>query len=427
MIEIFELALPRPAPLFNPLTSAAPLSPIAILAGPYGLLAFLPLIPVVLLIARRWPRAALILGGLAWLFPTLQWQTTLALLAWVAVAVAWICLLAAFRRRGSLSERVMIALVWLGLHALVFPLWWQTTHQWYRTVSPMAALHNVGFSYFLFRFIAWGVDVAREPRLPTRLTDTVCWILYPPCMRLGPVLTREMFFERLDAWGPPELVAGLKRFGLFILGGIGLAIVGKQLPHLVPGGPNFFARPEAFETDRLLRVFYLVPIQIYLLLWTYNELAAALSRWVGIRVDDNFNWLPRATSVRDFWHRWHVTVGAWLRKYIYIPLGGNRQHASLNILLVFAYCGVWHGASWSFLAWGLSQGLALIGQRGWDTVRPRLGVWAPRGPAWIALCWLLTLHYQLATIVMFADFDHLGLRLFAELARRLLGTAANVQ
>ena len=199
-----------------------------------------------------------------------------------------------------------------------------------------------------------------------------------------------------------------------------LGFVGGQIPHVAAGTADFFAAPEDYTTSELLRTFYLVPIQIYMLLWTYNELAAALGLWVGIRVDNNFNWLPLATSVRDFWRRWHITLGSWLRNSIYIPLGGNRRHTTLNYVAVFGYCGVWHGASWSFVGWGLSQTLALTVQRGWDNLRRRLG-WEPRPASvgWMALCWLLTMHYQLATIIVFVDFERLGLGLLGELLRRL--------
>jgi alginate O-acetyltransferase complex protein AlgI len=417
--------LPTPGSPFNPITSVTPLTPTEIFAGPAGLVAFLPLIPLLLLMARRWPRAALLAVGVAWMLPTLRWQATLVLLAGVGLACGWVLGLGLLRRRGLLGERGMIALVWVGLHALVLPLWWYPYQPWYP--SRMAVLHNAGFSYFLLRMIAWGVGLAREPDMPARLRDTFCWLVYPPCMRLGPVVRREEFLERLDRWDvrqSPAWLPGTRRFGWFLLGCVGLALAARHIPPVLGPESNFFSTPEQYPTDKLLRAFYLVPIEIYLLLWTYNELACALSLWVGIPVDNNFDKLPLATSIRDFWRRWHITVGAWLRDYIYIPLGGNRRNALLNPFLVFAYCGIWHGASWSFLAWGVSQALGMTVERGWAVMQRRLG-WRgqPRNRPWTAFCWLLTMHYQIATIVMFVDFQHLGLRLFAELWRRLVQAA----
>lgn len=422
-----RLVLPAPGPIFNPVTDPLALAPpellVAILAGPFGLLAFVPLIPLVLLLGRRWPRAALLLGGLVWLGATLRPRAALVLLGGLAVATGWVLLLGGLRRRGVLGRRGVIGLVWLGLHALVLPLWWQAQQSWYP--SPMAAFHNAGFAYYLLRFVAWGVALADDPGRPARLLESACWLVYPPCMRLGPVLRRGDFLRRLDAWDPrrsPAWAEGAGRFGLFLLGVAGIVLVGRLLPEVPAGVAHYYAAPERYPTGALLRGFYLVPVQVYLLLWTYNELACATSRWLGLRVDDNFAWLPRATSVRDFWRRWHVTVGAWLRDYVYIPLGGSRRAVLRNTVAVFAYCGLWHGASWSFLAWGLSQAAALGVQRAWD------GLWArrggsgrPRGRLWTAVAWLLTMHYQIATIVVFTDFDHLGRRLLGTLAGRLLG------
>lgn len=408
-----------PPPLFNPILSPQPLTPVEVLAGPFGLLAFVPLAPVVLLVARWRPRTALCSATLVWMLATLHVATTLVILAALGVAVAWILLLQMLRRRGRLTERSMIGLVWLGLHALGLLAWWPVHELWYP--SRMAVFHAAGLAYLMVRLIAWGVEAARGPETPTRLADTVCWLLYAPCMRLGPVMRREPFLARLIAWEPrcgPAWRPALKRLGLFVLGGAALAVIGRQVPRVLTGG-DFFAVPEAYTTGALLRVFYLVPIQVYLLLWTYNELAAALGHALGLPVDDNFNWLPRATSVRDFWRRWHITLGAWLRDYLYIPLGGNRKRVILNYFAIFAYCGVWHGASWSFLGWGLSQGAALSVQRAWDRLVERLN-WRARlrGPVWTAVCWLLTMHYQLATVLMFVDFEHLTGRLVGELLRR---------
>ncbi len=412
--------LPALPPLPNPLTLAPPLGPIEILAGPFGLLVYLPLLPLVWLIARRHRAGALISVALIWLLITLHAIGTLVVLGWLAGGVTWLLLLARWRRRGVLRERSMIALVWLGLHAWIAPFWWYATQMaWYP--SRLQALHNVGLAYLLLRLIAWGVQLAREPGQARRLLDTAAWLLYPPCMRLGPVVLREQFLERFDAWNPRQGIrwgAGLKRFGMFLLGGVALGFVARQIPQV--RAADFFSTPGDYTTGELLRVLYLVPAQVYLLLWTYNELAVALSLWTGIRVDNNFNWLPLATSVRDFWRRWHITLGAWLRMYIYIPLGGNRRHVVLNYLMVFVYCGLWHGPAWSFVAWALTQVVALNVQRWWD--RLPAPQWAQRGPvrwAWRGLSWLLTIQYQLVTVMIFVDFEHLGLRLLGELWQRL--------
>ncbi|TWT43980.1 Peptidoglycan O-acetyltransferase [Phycisphaerae bacterium RAS1] len=420
--------IPPPGDLFSPFTDQRSVPPaqgvLEFLAGPAGLAAFVPLIPFLRLMGGRAPRTALIASSLVWLVATLAPLAAAMLLAWLALAVLWLLGLAAMRRRGRLGERGMIAATWIGLHALALPLWWSPgllSYGW--SAGPMAALHAMGFGYFLFRLIAWGVELAHTPHAPLRWADLAAWLLYPPCMRLGPVLLRAEFEKRLAAWrpaAPPPWRQIARRAALCLLGCVLLAVVWKQTPKPRPGGADFFASPELFPTGELLRALYLVPVMIYLLLWTYNELAMTASLCVGIPVDNNFKWLPAATSVRDFWQRWHVTVGAWLRNYIYFPLGGSRTHAAANYAAVFVYCGVWHGASWSFVAWGVSQAAALAVERGWDKLRRR-GEDAERaGSRWLApLAWLATMHYQAATIFLFADFRHAGTQFFPELLRRL--------
>lgn len=422
----------QPGPLFNPVTAVEPLTRGQLAAGPLGLVYFLLAVPFVLVVARRWPRAALLGGGLLWVFLTTKGPATLVLLAALLGATAYLCLLHYFRCRSLLSERAMIAAVWIGLHLMVLPLWLRPMEwQWWYP-SPMAALHNLGLAYFLLRFIAWGVDWAKKPGLPLRLVDTACWLLYPPIMRLGPVEWRERFFERLDAWNPrtsPDFAAGLRRFGLFLLGSAGVVATMALLPRVAAGADDFYRAPQNYSTGQLLAVLYLIPIQIYLVLWTYNEVAATLGCWIGLRVDNNFDWLPCATSVRDFWRRWHVTVGAWLRKYIYIPLGGNRAPLLLTYGAVFGYCSVWHGASWSFLVWGGSNVLALLVQKGWDEWRGGRGAAgqltaAPaesKSRIWTVACWLITMQFQIVTIMIFTDFDYSGMRILPEIWRRITG------
>src|SRR5690606_34316049 len=117
----------------------------------------------------------------------------------------------------------------------------------------------------------------------------------------------------------------------------------------------------------------------------------------------------------------HITVGAWLRNYIYIPLGGNRGWVSLHIAAVFLFCGVWHGASWSYVAWGASQALALSVQRRWERFADARWPRRVTNPAWVLASWVVTLSYQVLTVLVFVDFEHLGARILPEALRRIAG------
>lgn len=414
-----------PQPLFNPLISPEPLKPRHLIAGPLGLLAFLPFAILLRFVpVRYWP-AAMMIASLIWLVVTLRPMTASIFLAFLGASLTFLYGLRSLRRSGRVNARVGIALVWIVLHAMLVPLWWWSHPDWYP--SPMAPLHAVGFAYLLLRLIEWGVSICNDPSQPMPLAPACAWLLYPPAMRNGPVVRWQDFIGRWQSFTTqPNWRAALPRFALLALGLAALSLAVAITPKVQPGEPDFFSAPSAYSTGQLLTLCYLVPIQVYLFLWSYAEIAAAISILCGLPVGDNFRCLPAATSTRDFWRRWNTSVGRFLRDCIYIPLGGNRTPIWLTAGVVFAYCAIWHGPCLSFLIWGGLQVVAIAIETAWERRRTRFLPPAdaanplPR-PLWkAAACWLGTMHFQGATIVVFADFQYFGLRLFPELLKRIL-------
>jgi alginate O-acetyltransferase complex protein AlgI len=130
-------------------------------------------------------------------------------------------------------------------------------------------------------------------------------------------------------------------------------------------------------------------IQIYCDFWAYSMIARGSGRLLGIEFIWNFNQPYFATSIQDFWRRWHISLSRWLRDYLYIPLGGNRKgrvRTYVNLILTMLLGGLWHGAAWSFVLWGLLHGLALAVQRAYEEL---LGPSRPRVPAPIG--WAVTM------------------------------------
>jgi alginate O-acetyltransferase complex protein AlgI len=108
-------------------------------------------------------------------------------------------------------------------------------------------------------------------------------------------------------------------------------------------------------------------LQIYFDFSGYSDMAIGLGRMFGFHFLENFNYPYISRSIREFWRRWHISLSTWFRDYLYIPLGGNRHgsnRTSLNLLIVFLLCGLWHGASWNFILWGLMYGFFLVAERG---------------------------------------------------------------
>src|SRR5262249_21767559 len=131
----------------------------------------------------------------------------------------------------------------------------------------------------------------------------------------------------------------------------------------------------------LLLGVYAYAFQIYLDFSAYTDIARGASRWFGIELPENFNSPYLAASVTDFWRRWHMTLSHWLRDYLYVPLGGNRRgkvRTYANLMLTMLLGGLWHGASWTFVAWGGLHGLYLAVERA-------LGVRADAAPTGLSL------------------------------------------
>ena len=126
----------------------------------------------------------------------------------------------------------------------------------------------------------------------------------------------------------------------------------------------------------------------------YSDMAIGLARMVGINLPINFNAPYRSTSITDFWRRWHITLGRFLRDYLYFPLGGSRASPPrqfANLLVVMLLCGLWHGAAWTFIVWGGLHGLALGVHRLWTRLSPPS---KPSGPSWSALAWVAHLRLR---------------------------------
>tara|TARA_B100000519_G_scaffold201172_1_gene216058 strand:+ start:810 stop:1814 length:1005 start_codon:yes stop_codon:yes gene_type:complete len=152
-------------------------------------------------------------------------------------------------------------------------------------------------------------------------------------------------------------------------------------------------------------------LQIYFDFAAYSEMALGLGRMFGIRLPENFASPYRATSVIDFWRRWHITLSSFFKNFLYIPIGGNRRGRSrtyINLLIVMTVAGLWHGANWTFLLWGSAHGILLAVNHLWKRSKLK----APPKIAWLAtflavtLCWTLFRSQSLAEA--FAYFSSLS-------------------
>ena len=245
----------------------------------------------------------------------------------------------------------------------------------------------VGVSFFTFMSIAYLVDVYRREQEPARLHDYATYLTLFPHLVAGPIVRYRELAQDLSALRRPGLGlfnAGILRFAQ----GLGMKVIVAD--NLAVTADKIFALEPAALTPGVAWLGALTyTFQIYFDFAGYSAMAIGLALMFGFHFPENFDQPYRAASITEFWRRWHMTLSRFLRDYVYIPLGGNRKgnlRTYVNLVLVFFLCGLWHGAAWTFVAWGLYQGALLIAER---LLKDRWGL-APRGVAGIALTFLLT-------------------------------------
>ena len=232
-----------------------------------------------------------------------------------------------------------------------------------RIPSPAIPL-PLGISFFTFHIISYLVDVyrgvAQAQRSPVAFT---LYIINFPQLIAGPIIRyrpiapqlgqRAVSFEDVDT-GVARFAAGLAK-KLLIANPIGA--VGDHL---------FATAPSDLPIWAVWVAVLCFSLQIYFDFSGYSDMAIGMARMFGFRFPENFNYPYCATSIKDFWRRWHMTLSAWFRDYVYLPLGGSRKNAwttTRNLWIVFLLCGAWHGASWNFVVWGMWHGLFLSIER----------------------------------------------------------------
>ena len=216
----------------------------------------------------------------------------------------------------------------------------------------------LGISFFIFKSISYLVDIRRDPEAAaTGFTDYLLYISFFPQIVTGPITRFRDFAPQLTARTVTTqfAAAGMRRF----IVGLGKKLILSGI--LGTMVDSIFALP---ETALNMPLAWLGAIgyclQLYFDFSGYTDMAIGLGSLFGFSATENFNYPYIATTIGDFWRRWHISLSSWFRDYVYIPLGGNRKgkvRAGVNKFIVFVLCGLWHGASWTFLLWGIWHGV----------------------------------------------------------------------
>jgi len=224
----------------------------------------------------------------------------------------------------------------------------------------------LGISFFTFHSLSYIIDVYRKQVQPQiNLFDLALYISIFPQLVAGPILRYHDLAPQLSSriHSIDLFSSGVKRFAVGLAKKVLIANVVGRYADLI-----FNSSGSDLPVLSAWIGVLCYTIQIYFDFSGYSDMAIGLGRMFGFRFLENFNFPYSAKSIKDFWRRWHISLSTWFRDYLYIPLGGNKTKAGrsyFNLILVFFLCGLWHGASWNFIVWGLFHGLFLILERGW--------------------------------------------------------------
>lgn len=266
------------------------------------------------------------------------------------------------RRRGLLVTNILITLLPL--------LYFKYSGSFVSSISAMMGENlpvgklfmPLGISFYTFQAISYAVDVYRR-RFPatTPLLEYTFYLTFFPLLMAGPITRAEALIpqEHADPL-PPRGPLAYQGLWLILLGIVKKVIIADYIAQY---NNWIFDTPTDYTGFECLMGVIGFSVQIFCDFSGYSDLAIGLAALMGFRLQDNFRFPYQATSLTEFWHRWHISLSTWFRDYVYIPLGGNRRgelRTYLNHLATMLIAGVWHGATGMFVVWGLLHGVGLV-------------------------------------------------------------------
>jgi alginate O-acetyltransferase complex protein AlgI len=276
----------------------------------------------------------------------------------------------------------------------------------------------LGISFFTFEFIHYLVDIYRGDLPVHSFTKFHVFSAFFPTQIAGPIKRFQQFVPSLASIG--RFDAPLAREGLWLIGR-GLfkkVLLGDRLAPWVNDGVRAAADGAIGTTDAWITMLAFA-LQVYFDFSGYTDIARGSAALFGFRIPINFDMPYLATSLADFWRRWHISLSTWLRDYVYFPLGGSRRRIAVvmrNLFITMVVAGLWHGAAWHYAAFGAIWGIGLGTQHLLSTT-----IHVPKGAALAVGGWLFTMPFYLVSLAFFRcpDFDSAGV-----MVRAMFGAGA---
>lgn len=260
----------------------------------------------------------------------------------------------------------------------------------------------IGISFYTFQTMSYTIDVFRqEAKAKKNMIDLGAYVTMFPQLIAGPIVRYQTIANQLDhrVEGEDLFAKGIWRFTI----GLGKKVL---LANNIGLLWNQIQLTEMSDLSILMAWLGLVAFgfQIYFDFSGYSDMAIGLGYLFGFELLENFNYPYISQSITEFWRRWHISLGSWFRDYVYIPLGGNRKGKKrmyLNLFIVWMLTGLWHGASWNFVLWGLYFGILIIIEKAF------LLFWLSRAPRWMRHVYTIILLLIGWGLFAFEDFHQL--------------------
>ena len=266
----------------------------------------------------------------------------------------------------------------------------------------LPATPPLAISFFAFEFVHYLVDRRHGCPPIKRPGEFVSFALFFPSLVAGPIKRYEQFLPSLhcalQTVNRHDVMTGLIQVSI----GFTKKVCADNLTLWIENYRNDFMR---VPMGLRWMLFAGIGFRILLDFSGYSDIAIGIARMMGVRLPANFNWPYLARNIGDFWHRWHISLSSWIRDYIYIPIGGSRHgeaRKAFNGIVAFGLCGLWHGAAWNFVIWGLYHGLGLVICNSYAKLPLGVG----KGLSWVfrkapPLGWALTLLYVMLGWLVF--------------------------
>ena len=374
------------------------------------LLYFLPVFLLVLtLVPKRWKNVVILVFSLLFY----AWGAPRFIFVLIASTIADFFIVRQLHQAKEERHRKALLLTSLGLNLgllayfkyanffienlnATLSLWGVSSLSWTEVALP------IGISFYTFQTLTYSIDVFRRAHAPLeKVSDYLLYIMSFPQMIAGPIVRYQEVADQISerTSTSEDKLLGFYRFTLGLAKKVFIAnVLGKQADIIFGTDSTLLDLPTAW----LGAVAYAG--QIYFDFAGYSDMAIGLGRMMGFRFPENFESPYVSTSITEFWRRWHITLGRWMRDYLYIPLGGSRVSAKwrlyFNLWVVFLLSGLWHGASWNFVIWGAFHGCFLILDRLFLT---RLLVAIGRWPAVIITCFIVIIGWVFFRLETFTE------------------------